>query len=117
MGKLPLDHVAELYFNWKAASISQHTVERERTQIRLEDIVQKLNPILQGWLNYYGHFCPTAMDPMWRYTNGTLVAWTMRKYKRYAGRKIRASQLIRSIAIKRPKLFVHWHQSSVGAFA
>jgi hypothetical protein len=90
---------------------------RKRTQIRLEDIDQKLNPILQGWLNHYGRFCPTAMDPMWRYTNATLVAWTMRKYKRYAGRKTRASQLIRSIAIKRPKLFVHWHRSSVGAFA
>jgi hypothetical protein len=90
---------------------------RRRTQIRLEDIAQKLNPILQGWLNYYGRFCPTAMNPMWRYINATLVAWTMRKYKRYAGRKIQASQLIGSIAIKRPKLFVHWHQSSIGAFA
>jgi Group II intron, maturase-specific domain len=46
---------------------------RKRTQIRLEDIAQKLNPILQGWLNHYGRFCPTAMDPMWRYTNATLV--------------------------------------------
>jgi group II intron reverse transcriptase/maturase len=90
---------------------------RRRTQIGLVDIAQKLNPILQGWLNYYGRFCPTAMNPMWRYVNATLVAWTMRKYKRYAGRKIQASQLIGSIAIKRPRLFVHWHQSSVGAFA
>src|ERR1017187_1822928 len=78
---------------------------RKSTQIRLADIAQKLNPILQGWLNYYGRFCPAAMDPVWRYTNATLVAWTMRKYKRYAGRKTRASQLIRSIVIKRPKLF------------
>ena len=90
---------------------------RRRTQVRLEDIAQKLNPILQGWLNYYGRFCPTAMNPMWRYVNATLIAWTLRKYKRYAGRKIQASQLIGSIAIKRPRLFVHWHQSSVGAFA
>ena len=90
---------------------------RKSTQIRLADIAQKLNPILQGWLNYYGRFCPAAMDPVWRYINATLVAWVMRKYKRYAGRKIQASQLIGSIAIKRPKLFVHWHQSSVGAFA
>jgi len=44
---------------------------RRRTQIRLVDIAQKLNPILQGWLNYYGRFCPTAMNPMWRYVNAT----------------------------------------------
>jgi hypothetical protein len=46
-----------------------------------------------------------------------MAAWTMRKYKRHAGRKMQASQLIGSIALKQPKLFVHWHQSSVGAFA
>jgi integrase len=30
MGKLPLERVAELYFNWKAASSSARTIERER---------------------------------------------------------------------------------------
>ncbi len=30
MGKLPLERVAELYFNWKAASSSPRTIERER---------------------------------------------------------------------------------------
>jgi len=89
---------------------------RRRTQLRLEDIAQQLNPILQGWLNYYGRFCPTAMEPVWRYVNATLLAWTMRKYKRFAG-KTRASQLIGAIAVQRPKLFVHWHKSSFGAFA
>jgi len=90
---------------------------RKRTHISLEDIARKLNPILRGWLNYYGRFSPTAMHPVWNYVNATLVAWVMRKYKRYMGRKTRASQLIGSIAIKRPELFVHWHRSSAGAFA
>jgi hypothetical protein len=45
------------------------------------------------------------------------VRWAMRKYKRYNGRKIQAGQMIGSIASKRRKLFVHWHQSTVGAFA
>jgi integrase len=30
MGKLPLERVAELYFNWKAASSSPRTIQRER---------------------------------------------------------------------------------------
>jgi RNA-directed DNA polymerase len=90
---------------------------RRLTQIRLTDIARKLNPILQGWLNYYGRFYPSAMYPMWRYLNATLVAWAMRKYKRYARRKTQACRMIESIAIKRPRLFVHWHHSSVGASA
>ena len=90
---------------------------RKRTYMRLADIAQEINPILQGWLNYYGRYTPTALYPLWQYVNATLVAWAMRKYKRYAGRKIQASQMIWAIANKRPRLFVHWHLSRVGAFA
>ena len=90
---------------------------RKRTHIRLADIAREINPILQGWLNYYGRYTPTAMYPLWKYVNATLVAWAMRKYKRYARRKIQASQMIGAIANKRRRLFVHWHLSRVGAFA
>jgi group II intron reverse transcriptase/maturase len=90
---------------------------RKHTHIRLADVARKLNPLLQGWLNYYGRFCPSAMSPMWNYINATLIAWVMRKYKRYAGRKTQASQMIGSIATKRPRLFVHWRLGKVGAFA
>jgi hypothetical protein len=78
---------------------------------------REINPILQGWLNYYGRYSPSAMHALWKYVNATLIAWAMRKYKRYNGRKIQAGQMIGSIADKRWKLFVHWHQSTVGAFA
>jgi RNA-directed DNA polymerase len=88
-----------------------------RTHTELADIAKEINPILQGWLNYYGHYYPTAMHPLWRYVNATLVAWTMRKYKRYKGKKIQAGRKLWSIAYKRRRLFVHWHQSSNGAFA
>jgi RNA-directed DNA polymerase len=90
---------------------------RKRTHIRLADIAREINPILQGWLNYYGRYTPTALYPLWKYVNATLVAWAMRKYKRYARRKIQASRMIGVIAVKRPKLFVHWNRSRVGAFA
>ena len=90
---------------------------RRTTYIELADIARKINPILRGWLNYYGLFDPSEMYPVWRYVNATLRAWVMRKYKRYAGRKTRASLMLHSIYNKRPKLFVHWHQGDIGAFA
>jgi RNA-directed DNA polymerase len=90
---------------------------RRRTHVRLADIAREINPILQGWLNYYGRYSPSAMHAVWKYVNATLIAWAMRKYKRYNGRKIQAGQMIGSVANKRRKLFVHWHQSTVGAFA
>lgn len=89
---------------------------RKHVGLRLADIAVMINPILRGWHNYYGRYCPTAMDPMWRYVNSTLVAWAMRKYKRYKTNKVGAGRMLEKIARKRPRLFLHWHQSKVGAF-
>jgi len=90
---------------------------RRCTHIELADIAQEINPILQGWLNYYGRYSPAAMDPVWHYVNATLVAWVRRKYKRYNGKKERASLLVKFIANKRRRLFVHWRRGYTGSFA
>jgi RNA-directed DNA polymerase len=90
---------------------------RRCTHIELADIAHEINPILQGWLNYYGRYSPAAMDPVWHYVNATLVAWVRRKYKRYKGKKEQASLLVKFIANKRRRLFVHWHRGYTGSFA
>ena len=68
---------------------------RRRTHIRLAVIAREINPILQGWLNYYGRYWPSGMHSVWKYVNATLIAWAMRKYKRYNRRKIQAGQMVR----------------------
>jgi hypothetical protein len=90
---------------------------RNRTELSLIDISMFYNPVLRGWLTYYGHFYRSAMYPVFRHFNKTLVAWAMRKYKRLKGHKIRASRFIEQIAQKEPHLFVHWQKGMVGAFA
>jgi RNA-directed DNA polymerase len=85
--------------------------------VELADIAQEINPILLGWLNYYGAYTPSALRPIWHYVNATLVAWVMRKYKRYRGAKIQAGRLIEVIAVKRRRLFVHWKLGVTGMFA
>jgi group II intron reverse transcriptase/maturase len=90
---------------------------RRITQRTLSDIARKLNPLVRGWLNYYGCYRPSALAPMWRYLNQALVAWAMRKYKRYRGRKIQTCRMVEAIAIKQAGLFIHWQQRSGGGFA
>jgi RNA-directed DNA polymerase len=80
---------------------------RNRTELSLVDISRLYNPILRGWLQYYGRFGPSALYPMWRHFNRTLVAWTMRKYRRPKGHKTRASLFIEGIVKRQPWLFVH----------
>ena len=56
---------------------------RNRADRDLEEIARAFNPVLQGWLNYYGRFNPSALYPFLRYFNHTLRAWVMRKYARF----------------------------------
>ena len=57
---------------------------RHRTELSLADIARQINPLLRGWIAYYGRYAPSALDPMLRYVNLTLRAWAMRKFKRFA---------------------------------
>lgn len=90
---------------------------RNRTDLSLEQIAKWYNPILQGWMNYYGCYTRSGMYPVWRHFNQTLVAWVMRKYKHYNRHKTRAAQFLEKIAKEQPQLFVHWRNGMIGAFA
>ena len=62
-------------------------------------------------------YYPSALYPVFRHFNRTLVAWAMRNYRRLKGHKTRASLFLENIAKKQPHLFVHWQRGTVGAFA
>ena len=90
---------------------------RRQTQLALDDIAQQLNPLLRGWIGYYGRYAPSALYPLLRYVNQTLLAWAMRKFKRFKDHKIRASRFLQRLAAVRPDLFVHWQRGMIGTFA
>jgi RNA-directed DNA polymerase len=90
---------------------------RCQTQLSLQDIARKLNPLLRGWIEYYGRYTPSALYPLFRYVNQTLLAWVMRKFKRFKHRTIAASQFLQRLAQTRADLLVHWQLGMIGAFA
>jgi len=90
---------------------------RNRSDLGLNGIAYIFNPILRGWLQYYGRYQPSAMYPVLRQFNKTLVAWARRKYKRLKRHKIRASRFIERISERQPHLFAHWQHGMVGPFA
>ena len=87
-----------------------------RTEIRnkpvydLEAIAAFFNPILRGWIGYYGRYYKSGLHSLYRYFNKTLIAWSMRKFKKLNGRRGKASRFIQEIAKRQPGLFVHWQQ-------
>ena len=54
---------------------------------------------------------------MLRHFNMTLVAWAMRKFKRFKRRKSRAFDFLVDLSRTCPEIFVYWKRGMVGAFA
>ena len=90
---------------------------RRQTQVSVADIARRLNPLLRGWIEYYGRYMPSALGPLLRYVNQTLQAWAMRKYKSFGGHKTRVRLFLMRLAWGCPGLFAHWKLGRTGSFA
>ena len=80
----------------------------QRSDKTLEDLSRMFNPILRGWINYYGSYYKSALYPVLRHLDQILVKWAMRKYRKLRGHQRRAAHWLRAISKKEPKLFAHW---------
>ena len=89
---------------------------RLRTDLNIAQLAGWLNPVLNGWLSYYGQFCRSELYKVFRHLNKALVRWARRKYKALRKSKTRAGRFIEGIAAKNPWLFAHWKAGVVGAF-
>ena len=80
-----------------------------RSDKAIDDLARMWNPVLRGWIQYYGRFYKSALYPVFRHLNGLLVRWAMRKYKRLRRHRRRASHWLGDLARREPRLFAHWH--------
>jgi RNA-directed DNA polymerase len=97
----------------KAAKSLRATMRRtwrvpKRTEMSLNELAQKVNPALRGWIRYYGRFRPSELVSVFRGINLALRLWAMRKYKRFKRRPRAAMAWLRGIAAKDRGLFAHW---------
>jgi RNA-directed DNA polymerase len=78
-----------------------------RTDLTLEDLARWLNPIVAGWMNYYGRYYRTVMNPLLRRVNTYLRRWAGRKYKRLRTIK-QFKRWWAGLLQRAPGLFAHW---------
>lgn len=90
---------------------------RERSDLSLEDIAKWVNPVMGGWLNYYGKYYRSAMYSIIRHVNKALARWAMRKFKSPRFGKTRATVFLERCMKQSPSLFVHWREGMTGSFA
>jgi RNA-directed DNA polymerase len=78
-----------------------------RTDLTLNDLAAWLNPIVAGWMGYYGRFCRSGMDPLLRRVSFYLKRWAGKKYKRLRTQK-RFLRWWTGVQEREPGLFAHW---------
>jgi hypothetical protein len=88
-----------------------------QTQLSFGDIAREINPILRGWIGYYGRYTRSALYPLILYLNQKLRDWAMRKFKRFAGHKVRANRFLERLSRAHKALFVNWQLGMFGVFA
>ena len=71
------------------------------------EIARRINPVIRGWMQYYGRFYRSALYPLLARINAYLVQWIRKKYKRLAGLK-KALRSLAGAAARYPRLFAHW---------
>jgi RNA-directed DNA polymerase len=66
------------------------------------------NPIIRGWLQYYGRYYRSALYPTMRALDRDLALWAKRKYKKQRHHLRRATHWVACISRRDPGLFAHW---------
>jgi RNA-directed DNA polymerase len=69
-----------------------------KTHLPLEEIARQVNPLLRGWIAYYGRYNPSALGPLFGYVNQRILVWMRRKFKSLSARKVRAAYLFRRLS-------------------
>jgi group II intron reverse transcriptase/maturase len=78
-----------------------------RTGHTFSDLARRINPIVAGWMHYYGAFYRSALSPLLQRINAYLMRWIRKKYKRLQGKK-KARECWQGITERYPLMFAHW---------
>ena len=96
----------------KATKSMRQVIRNWRIQLKPDksiiDISNMFNPVIRGWINYYGNFYKSELYKVLRHMNKALVQWDRRKYKKLARGRKKAERWLGKLAKNMPKLFAHW---------
>jgi RNA-directed DNA polymerase len=115
----------KLFVNFSPA-ISTSAAKAIRDEIRswrlqscsdksIEDLSRMFNPILRGWLHYYGRYYRSAVYLSLLQLDKALARWAWQKYKTLRRRQRRAHRWVARLSRRSPALFAHWQMVKRGS--
>lgn len=97
----------------KAAKAMRQRIRRwrlhHRSDLALAEVARWAEPVLRGWVRYYGRFYPSRLREALRTLDRFLIRWVQRKYKRLRRHYLQAWEWLHRLKAKQPTLFAHWH--------
>ena len=99
-------------------AVSKDALKKMRAQVRSwrlhrrvnstgQELAELVNPVVRGWMNYYGAFYRSELYPVLHHINTYLLRWIMNKYKRLSTWD-KAIQAMRDAIERNPRYFAHW---------
>jgi RNA-directed DNA polymerase len=79
------------------------------TQYTIQEIARYINPVLQGWINYYRHFQGSVMYRLFSLLDYRLIKWCTKKYKGIGTKQ--AVRWWKKLRETDKRLFAHWSVS------
>ena len=90
----------------KSGRLREMRIHRH-TNLSLDDLARWLNPIVAGWMRYYGRYYRSELYPLLQRVSSYLRRWTRKKYKRLRAHK-RFRAWWTGLIARQPGLFAHW---------
>lgn len=78
------------------------------SKLTIEEVAERLNPKIRGWINYYGKFMKSSLRKTVYKIHERLVKWAAKKYKSLNGSYRKSHKLLCKLCEIKPKLFYHW---------
>jgi hypothetical protein len=80
-------------------------------------VAQYLDPMIRGWVRYYGRFKMYELTKVFRLLSKRLVWWARKRYKRYKTNIRKGYAWLATVRNQYPNLFYHWNFSQINSIA
>jgi len=94
-----LSSMREKMKKWETLKLSGST---------LEEVAKEINPVVRGWINYYGKFYTSKLKTFMREVNLRIIKWARSKYLLIRPTLKKGLIWLKGVSLRKPNLFAHW---------
>lgn len=94
-----LSSMREKMKQWETLKLSGST---------LEEVAKEINPVVRGWINYYGKFYTSKLKTFMREVNLRIIKWARSKYLLIRPTVKKGLIWLKGVSLRKPHLFAHW---------